>query len=65
MIVMMTIKKEKVEQKALQKREKAKEIMIVTMIESHDKSLLKKVKRMIKTIKESSLMRIMTVNLTD
>lgn len=66
MIVMMTTGKEKAGQKVQPKKVKEKGMMTVMMIESQDKSLLRKEKmKILKTISENSLMKIMTENPID
>ena len=65
MIVTMTIKRVKEEQKVQLKEEKEKGKKIVMMIESHDKNQLKRVKMTINLIKESLQMKIMMVNQID
>ena len=66
MIVMTTTEREKAGRKVRPKRVKEKGMMTVMMIESQDKSLLKKEKmKILKTISENSLMKIMTENLID
>lgn len=66
MIVMTTTEREKAGQKVRPKRVKEKGMMTVMMIESQDKSLQRKEKmKILKTISENSLMKIMMENQID
>ena len=66
MIVMTTTEREKAGQKVRPKRVKEKGMMTVMMIESQDKSQQRKEKmKILKTISENSLMKIMTENPID